>query len=73
MGFTDFIGNHIFGIAITIMILALIWQYGVKPRLGLTDGEIEKKITDTMDEIEENLTLDPEDLFDEDSMPNFKG
>ena len=60
MGVIDFISNHTLGVGIGVIFLALIWKFGIQPRLGLTNNEIEKKITDTMDEVEKNLTADLE-------------
>lgn len=74
--FIDFIGNHILGVSIFLIILALIWRFGIQPRLGLTDSEVQKKITDTMDKVEENLQSNIEvnqgDIIDNSSMPFSK-
>lgn len=73
MGFIDFISNHTLGIGIAVIFLALIWKFGIQPRLGLTNSEVEKKITDTMDEVQDNLTanleINHEDIIDNSSMP----
>ena len=73
MGFIDFIANNTLTIGFVIILLFLIWRFGIQPRLGLTDREIEKKVTDMMDEVQENLSsnmqVESEDLFDKGSMP----
>ena len=73
MGFMQFITDHTLGVGIGVIFLGLIWEFGIKPRIGLTNREIEKKITDTMDKVQDNLTtnfeINQEDIIDNSSIP----
>ena len=67
MSWTSFMANHTFGIAIFIILLALIWKFGIQPRLAMTSGEIADKV----EKFADDMTVDTKDLIDQESMPEF--
>lgn len=71
MGFTSFIASHTFGIGVFVILLGLTWKFIIQPRLGMTDSEVRDKLEDSMEQITKGLTVNPEDIMDESSMPSF--
>jgi len=67
----SFISDHTLLVAFFFILAFLIWKFGIQPHIKMTDHEIGVKVRETMEEITENVSVNPEDILDEDSMPKL--
>lgn len=65
MVWTDFISNHIFGVSLFIIFLALVFRFIILPRMKMTPNELQQKAENLVDSMEVNT----EDIIDESSLP----